>query len=310
MTKFDEYKELAKQGVYTHSATFHADDVLTACMLHISGIIPNYEVIKRVPKWTPEMGGLAFDVGCGELDHHGKDFNVVRLSNGAKYASLGLLWHQIGVQVMRDLAIKVSLIFTEELLRIYPIEVPMLNLLKRDPELGLRGAEIAAELFDQDFITAMDLTDNFGQSKYPNTLSYLISACNPVGMTDEVRDKAFLKCCKDMHPFVMNAIMSAFRNGLSKRFALKLAENEKGNVDRIVNESDIHIAAYFLKDTKVEAVIEPNIRTTGCWNVTCVDGHKIADNVEVGKNGCTFIHATRFMAVFDNKDAALNCAIN
>jgi len=58
MTKFDEYKELAKQGVYTHSATFHADDVLTACMLRISGIIPNYEVIKRVPKWTPEMGRL------------------------------------------------------------------------------------------------------------------------------------------------------------------------------------------------------------------------------------------------------------
>lgn len=308
MTKFDEYKELAKQGVYTHSATFHADDVLTACVLHISGIIPNYEVIKRVPKWTPEMGGLAFDVGCGELDHHGKDFNVVRLSNGAKYASLGLLWHQIGVQVMRDLATGISRTSTEDILRFCPIEVSILNLLKKDPEFGLRGAEIAAELFDQDFITAMDLTDNFGQSKYPNTLSYLISACNPVGMTDEFRDNAFLKCCEDIEQFMMNAIMSAFRNGLSKRFALKLAE--KGNADRIVNESDMHIAAYFLKDTQVEAVIEPSIRTTGYWNVTCVGDHKIADNVKVGKNGCTFIHATRFMAVFDSKDTALNCEIN
>jgi len=35
-----------------------------------------------------------------------------------------------------------------------------------------------------------------------------------------------------------------------------------------------------------------------------------ADDVEVGKNGCTFIHATRFMAVFDNKYAAVNCTIN
>ena len=307
MTKFDEYKELAKQGVYTHSATFHADDVLTACILHLSGIIPNYEVIKRVPKWTPEMGGLAFDVGGGELDHHGKD-NIIRLSNGFKYAaSLGLLWHQIGVQAMQNLAKVIELISEEGRSRNGAIGLTMLKLLKKDPELGQKGAEIAAELFDQDFITAMDLTDNFGQSKYPNTLSYLISACNPVEVTDEVRDKAFLKCCKDMQPFVMNAITSAFRNGISKQFALQLA---KGDVDRIVNESDIHIATYYLKETKVEAVIEPSIRTTGCWNVTCVDGHKIADNVEVGKNGCTFIHATRFMAVFDNKDAAVNCAIN
>lgn len=307
MTKFDEYKELAKQGVYTHSGTFHADDVLTACMLHITGIIPNYEVIKRVPKWTPEMGGLAFDVGCGELDHHGKNFNVVRLSNGAKYASLGLLWHQIGVQAMQDLAKDIVLISEEERSRNGFIEPAMIGVLKNNPDLGQKGAEIAAELFDQDFITAMDLTDNFGQSKYPNTLSYLISACNPVGVTDEVRDEAFLKCCKDMYFFVMNAIVSAFRNGISKQFALKLA---KGDVDRIVNESGVHIAAYLLKETKVEAVIEPSIRTTGCWNVTCVDGHKIADNVNVGKNGCTFVHADRFMAVFDNEDAAVNCAIN
>lgn len=307
MTKFDEYKELAKQGVYTHSATFHADDVLTACMLRISGIIPNYEIIKRVPKWTPEMGGLAFDVGGGELDHHGNN-NVIRLNNGFKYAAaLGLLWHQIGVQAMQDLAKDIVLISEEERARNGVIEPAMLDLLKNDPELGQKGAEIAAELFDQDFITAMDLTDNFGQSKYPNTLAYLISASNPVGVTDEVRDKAFFLCCKYMHLFVDNAIVSAFRNGISKQFAFKLAE---GDVDRIVNESGMHIAAYLLKETKVKAVIEPSIRTTGCWNVTCVDGCKIADNIEVGKNGCTFIHATRFMAVFDNKDAAVNCTIN
>lgn len=76
---------------FTHGAMFHADDVFSAALLKM--LNPNIE-IERGFKIPQNYGGLVFDIGFGEFDHHQKD-NEVR-ENGIPYASFGKLWQAFG----------------------------------------------------------------------------------------------------------------------------------------------------------------------------------------------------------------------
>ena len=78
---------------YTHSGTFHADDVSCAALLKYT--FPSIQ-IKRVP---PDAE-LAFDIGGGKYDHH-KEFPKTR-ENGVVYSSFGLLWQDIGPLVIPE----------------------------------------------------------------------------------------------------------------------------------------------------------------------------------------------------------------
>ena len=85
---------MTKNGCITHSSRFHADDVFSAALLKIVGVIPCVSVINRVGYVPNDFKGLAFDIGCGQFDHHQQDARI--RPNGIKYASLGLLWDAIG----------------------------------------------------------------------------------------------------------------------------------------------------------------------------------------------------------------------
>ena len=87
---------LAQKGCVTHSSRFHADDVLSAALLKISGVIPDVSVIQRVGRVPQDFDGLAFDIGGGEFDHHQHNARV--RPNGNKYAAFGLLWNAVGVE--------------------------------------------------------------------------------------------------------------------------------------------------------------------------------------------------------------------
>lgn len=87
----EKLKEKIESGRgITHPATFHADDVLSTCLLKI--INPDIK-IDRTNIIPDKFDGVIYDIGMGEYDHHQE--NSKRRDNGIKYAAFGLLWKDI-----------------------------------------------------------------------------------------------------------------------------------------------------------------------------------------------------------------------
>lgn len=79
----------------THAGHFHADDVFSAALLR--EVWPGLE-IRRAYEVPEGFDGLAFDVGGGAFDHHGPERKLRQ--NGIPYAAFGLLWQELGEQLV------------------------------------------------------------------------------------------------------------------------------------------------------------------------------------------------------------------
>lgn len=269
MKTIKELKALASNGIITHAGIFHADDVLCTALLDIFEVVEydHLDVIKRVFKVPDNFQGLVFDIGGGEFDHHQSDARV--RENGVKFAAFGLLWDQFGM---------------DWLLKSNVQEV----------------SELAWDEFDKNFVQSMDLTDNFGQDRYPNTLSYLISAraaTNPNHLDEE-----FYQTVVDTIPFLNSAINRAIQNAQKIVKAKKIAE-EQGAVVVLDNT---FIPALCFKGTSTQYIVSASNRGSG-WNVNCVPGVKIRLEQDQ-MDGCTFVHAAKFIAAFDTKEHAIAAA--
>ena len=107
-------------SVFTHGGKFHADDVFSYALLRM--IHPGL-LAQRGNEVPQDFDGIVFDIGGGAFDHHGSEGK--KRENGVPYASLGLLWQQLGTAVLGD--------------------------------------EKQAEKFDFRFIQPLDLNDNTGE---------------------------------------------------------------------------------------------------------------------------------------------------
>ena len=83
--------------VYTHAGKFHADDVFSTALLRL--LRPELKVI-RTTALPENFEGFAFDIGWGAYDHHQKDAPV--RENGVPYAAFGLLWKDLGEQLVGE----------------------------------------------------------------------------------------------------------------------------------------------------------------------------------------------------------------
>lgn len=83
--------------VYTHAGKFHADDVFSTALLRL--LQPELKVI-RTAALPENFDGFAFDIGWGTYDHHQKDAPV--RENGVPYAAFGLLWKDLGEQLVGE----------------------------------------------------------------------------------------------------------------------------------------------------------------------------------------------------------------
>lgn len=81
----------------THAGKFHADDVFSAALLRL--FVPDIQ-IKRVTGLPEGFDGLAFDVGWGRFDHHQSGAPV--RENGVPYAAFGLLWRELGPELVGE----------------------------------------------------------------------------------------------------------------------------------------------------------------------------------------------------------------
>ena len=85
----------------THNGTFHADEVMALCIL--ANMFSDIKLFRTTK--LEKTDAFVFDMGGGEFDHHGKDFNKVR-DNGVKYASCGLIWKAFGKNILSGLGIQ------------------------------------------------------------------------------------------------------------------------------------------------------------------------------------------------------------
>ena len=82
-------------AAFTHGGKFHADDVFSAALLlHFNPKL----TIQRGNRVPEEFAGIVFDIGRGEYDHHQKDSRI--RENGAPYAAFGLLWEELGTEIL------------------------------------------------------------------------------------------------------------------------------------------------------------------------------------------------------------------
>ena len=111
---------------FTHSGKFHADDVFSyALLLYLNPAI----TITRGNKVPKDFDGIVFDIGRGKYDHHQRDSRI--RENGVPYAAFGLLWEELGAEIL--------------------------------------GEELAAK-FDESFIQPLDINDNTGEKNELATL--------------------------------------------------------------------------------------------------------------------------------------------
>lgn len=78
----------------THNGTFHADDVLSTCLLMLLNPDFKYNRQNDIPE---QYNGIVYDVGGGKYDHHGE---IKKRENGKTYAAFGLLWNDYGTVFM------------------------------------------------------------------------------------------------------------------------------------------------------------------------------------------------------------------
>lgn len=272
MTHLEVLKDLASKGIVTHTGTYHADDVMSGALLLLAGVCDAQD-INRVQNLPENFEGLAFDIGRGTFDHHQIDARV--RDNGVKYAAFGLLWDFIG----RDTIMKV---YNEQNQKPAPSEV----------------VEIAFEDFDA-FIQMLDQTDNFGPEKYPNSLSYMISARSTVDPGDDGYYCAITMYLYDLECMVRRVIINAENKVLAKHMGTK---------EVVIIDNGKYIPAICFKGTKTKFLVQKSNRE-GLWNLNAVNPWSIVlekDEME----GCQFLHTAKFLATFTSLEAASKAAFD
>lgn len=86
-----------EKEAFTHSGRFHADDVFSAALLRY--INSDIRII-RGNKVPDDFKGIVFDIGHGEFDHH--QVNSKIRDNGVPFAAFGLLWEQLGADILGE----------------------------------------------------------------------------------------------------------------------------------------------------------------------------------------------------------------
>lgn len=281
---------IAENGftAYTHAGTIHPDELMGGSLLKCVFKKTKYYklenkslTIRRVTDQylrdhdINDKNALIFDINRGRFDHHQPDCPLRNEDKPtSKYAALGRLWAYIGEEV--------CLMFGA---------------------IDKEAAAIAAKYLDESFIQNMDRTDNFGQQEFPNTLSFLIKCYVPNTNDSDLLDKTYEELCKmiEFKPIIEFAV----KHGNDIQKAKLIADATP--TDYVILDQFIPAANFI--GTHIKYTLNESNRDKGCWNLNSVDSklHPISIKQEDVK-GCTFIHAAKFLAVFNSKEAAIEAA--
>ena len=178
----------------THSGTFHADEVMASViLLNVFGSMNIYRTNN-----VEDDSAFIYDVGFGEFDHHGIEFNEER-ENGIKYASCGLIWKKYGKEIIK--------------------------------RLGIKDVDLFFESIDKNLIMDIDRDDNGQTLKNEpevkqQTIPNLIGSFNPSWNENNKESENFLKA--------LSFANTIFNNMINKMLSKELA---KDIVEEKINES-------------------------------------------------------------------------
>jgi len=286
--KKEEFEKKIAYGLCIHDGIFHLDDLTVAALATLYNeykygheyLFENFDIQRtRNPSIIKqfETVGIVADVGNGEFDHHQPNAKV--RSNGVKYAATGLIWEQMGADLIKLVCDKNDYVPSEE------------------------AVDWAAKMFDLNVCQPIDNTDNFGLKKYPNPLADMISSYN----SDDIRDDE--KQYEGFYAAVL--LLEQLLQSDLEKYGRQCKEYDE--LTKIINASEgacnIVLPKHFAptlfigRDCEIHYIAYP--ADNGKWNISSLDSERWPIKL-LAKDmpGCTFVHLQKFLAVFDTKE---NC---
>lgn len=306
--------------IVTHGGKFHADDVYGTAMLNLAAKFvmliatttnENYnredlfekafELASKSPikvfrinqknfdsdcekirNENQNIYSITFDVGNGRYDHHNDQLSEP-------------WYHDVEFDGEEDLKRCAGARIWKELMEMDPYC------------FGL--SEKYAKRFDNEFWKVISKGDCYGPQKYPNELSRIIAGFNSKSIYDESSQMpAFKLSVQTAMNIIYSLISSLLRQQKDEQDAIKALSNSIFDGRVVVSDKYVSANEYMkMNDNKVQFVVFKT--DLGTWNVvsTTSERYKIA-NTYVTDVNCSFVHASKFMAVFDIKEDAIECA--
>ena len=217
---------LKEADLVTHAGNFHADDVFGTQFLE--KLFGNISLI-RLKEYQDDGTKIAYDIGDGVFDHHGKE-NEKKRANGIHYCSFGLLWQKYGLEYLQKIHVE-------------------------DPK------EVF-EIIDELLVVQIDAFDN-GEYNIDApfniyTLSSLIEEFRPESKEEE-ENECFLKA---VH-FASIIFDQILKDAMKKAETIKIIKREKEKIQDKILVLDEYIPyeyAIFKLGLDVDFVIYPSNR--------------------------------------------------
>lgn len=182
--------DINEAQLVTHAGNFHADDVFSTVFL---ARLKSDITLIRLKDYQDEGTKLAYDIGLGAFDHHGKYFDEKR-ENGIHYCSFGLLWKAYGLEYLK--------------------------------KINIENPKKVYEIFDELLVIQIDAFDN-GEFEIDApfniyTLASLIEQFRPKTV-EEKEDECFLKACS----FADLIFEQILKDAISKAKVIDLISKEE-----------------------------------------------------------------------------------
>lgn len=184
--------------VGTHDGRFHADEVMATAILKE---IFDVEVVRTRDTQVLDKLDIIYDVGDGELDHHGPD--KVYREDGIPFAACGLVWNKFGRQVIKC----------------------------KDSSLGEEKVENMLQYVDRKLIEGIDALDNgiwidTTEISLMN-ISSIIAGFNPSWKSGKNENEAFNEAVQVASYVLNNTIENKLSVFKARDSVLKAYENRK-----------------------------------------------------------------------------------
>ena len=199
------YKEFKRIG--THDGKFHADEVMATAILKE---IFEIEVVRTRDTKVLSNLDIVYDVGGGELDHHGPD--KVHREDGTPFAACGLVWNKFGRQVLKY----------------------------KDSSLSEDKVEDMLHYIDRKLIEGIDALDNgiwIDTTEIPlMNISSIIAGFNPNWKSDKDENEAFNEAVQVASSVLKNTIENKLSVFKARDYVVKAYEDRKIKELLILNE--------------------------------------------------------------------------
>ena len=308
-----------------HGSTYHTDDVLTAVLVKLWK--PDIQILRVndadvVAEHMLRPQSLVADIGRGDFDHHQDD--AARRADGGKHAACGLVFEAIRDLLPLPIHQKITLERLIPLVEdtdntgrmafphgVYNDLSAAINA-TRPTYLETRG--MGAQAMESGFATATRLLANLvsdmrGNIQDPATahsvsvlsLAKNVSPVGAQGLLDYVQGRK--EAQQESDAVICNILLDTMQTYNTEQTGIVVFQEPMPWM-RIAAMKEWH---------QIRAGIMPDERSNG-WLVTSPktrDGNNwlpCPSLIQTGKDGCIFLHSSRFMAVFDTFVSAMKAA--